>query len=56
MFNSPKVWSKFSATNKSGAVFKFRIVDLPKDRYEDFVEQFMNCFVKDETICKASGK
>nr|XP_049699681.1 uncharacterized protein LOC110375471 [Helicoverpa armigera] len=49
-----KVWSKFSV-KKGGNVINLRIVDMPDNLYEKVVNLYMNYYVKEDPIFKASG-
>nr|XP_021189276.2 uncharacterized protein LOC110375478 [Helicoverpa armigera] len=53
--SATRVWSKFSVENSNGDVINLKIVELPKERFEDFLDSYMTVFVKEESSFRASG-
>uniref|UniRef100_A0A2A4J1B8 N-acetyltransferase domain-containing protein n=1 Tax=Heliothis virescens TaxID=7102 RepID=A0A2A4J1B8_HELVI len=53
--SATRVWSKFSVKKTNGDVINLRIVELPKERFEEFLDQYINYFAKEESLFRASG-
>lgn len=54
----PNIWAEFSGkdSRKSDKIVKYRIQDLPEDRFEDAVDHLTKFYLPDETVSKAVGK
>lgn len=49
----PNVWLTFEAPDDNGDLVKYRIQDLPEDRFEDAIKHMRANFLLDESLCRA---
>lgn len=49
----PTVWLTFEAPDDNGDLVKYRIQDLPEDRFEDAIKHMRANFLLDESLCRA---
>lgn len=49
----PNVWLTFDAPDDNGDLVKYRIQDLPEDRFEDAVKHMRANFLLDESLCRS---
>lgn len=49
----PNVWLTFDAPDDNGDLVKYRIQDLPEERFEDAIKHMRANFLLDETLCRA---
>lgn len=52
----PNVWYEFEAKDiDSGKIVKYRIQDLPKDRFDDGIQHMIEYYAKNEQIIRSHG-
>ncbi|KAL7012193.1 hypothetical protein ACKWTF_014677 [Chironomus riparius] len=52
--STPKIYSTFTAKDKdSDKIIEYRIQDIPKDKYEEAVNLYLEHFIKDEPCAEA---
>lgn len=51
-----KVYSNFKGTKKDGTVIKLRIVKIQEKHKKDFLDLYINHFVKEESTFRAAGE
>ncbi|GAB0087124.1 hypothetical protein DMENIID0001_014010 [Sergentomyia squamirostris] len=50
----PQVWLTFEAKDPdTGEIVKYRVQDLPEDRFDETQHLFATIFIRDETMCKS---
>ncbi|KAJ6635825.1 hypothetical protein Bhyg_14411, partial [Pseudolycoriella hygida] len=49
----PNIWLAFEAPDVNGDMAKYRIQDIPKDRFDDAVQHMETHYIADETLCRA---
>lgn len=54
----PNVWLEFEAkeSKNSDKLVKYRIQDLPEDRFDDAIQHMRENFLEDEPLSKSIGK
>lgn len=54
LISFPQVWRTFEARDAdSDKIIKYRIEDVPEDRFSDVVEFMMNHFAREEVVLDA---
>ncbi|CAH0579393.1 unnamed protein product [Chrysodeixis includens] len=53
--DTDKVYSKFTGTKKDGTVINLRIVPIQEKHGKDFLDLYVNHFIKEESTFRASG-
>lgn len=52
----PQVWWTFEAKDPdTSQKVKYRVQDLPEDRYDEALKLMATEFIRDETMCKSLG-
>lgn len=52
----PNIWHEFEARdNSSDKIIKYRIQDLPENRFQDGIEHLLNYYANEEQIIKSHG-